>query len=343
MKAIIKATEDAGSLRVVDMPVPRPGEGEVLVQIKATSICYSDVSVLTNKYVGRKPIPLPMIMGHEGAGVIAEVGAGVAGRSVGERVVVEPIIGCGHCHACQIGSKNLCKGWEHIGLTCHGTFAEYITLPATQVHPIPDHLGFAEAALTEPLGLVVRSLEQSKPMVGETVAIIGPGALGLMHLMAYKAAGASKVIMVGLDQDCDRLKLAKELGADQIINLSQEDGKKAVLDATEGLGADIVVETANSPKATQLTFDLTAPRGRVVLFGLYPEAVFSPVNMLRNAVTVYGDVGAVSGQFVRAINWIASGKVDVGRLITNRFPLHEGPQAFECSKAGKAMKIVFEV
>lgn len=343
MKAIVKATEQAGSLALVDVPIPEPGPGQVLVQIRSASVCYSDVSILNNKYIGRKPVPIPLVMGHEGSGVIAALGPGVTQCEVGQRVAVEPIAGCGHCSACQTGFKTMCADWRHIGITCNGTFAEYVCVSVEQAHRIPDSLSFAEAALLEPLALVVRSLEQSKPLVGETVAILGPGALGIMHLLAYKAAGASTVILVGLDNDRPRLDIARELGADHVVNIDRQDPVQAILDVTNKRGADIVVETANSPKATQMAFNVAGPRGRVVLFGLYPEATISPVKMLRNGLTVYGDVGAISRQFLTAIRWMESGKVNVRPLISKRFSLTQCVEAFEVLRRCETVKIVFEM
>jgi threonine dehydrogenase-like Zn-dependent dehydrogenase len=218
-----------------------------------------------------------------------------------------------------------------------------VTLPAEQAHRIPDGVSFAEAALLEPLALVVRSLEQTQPMVGESVAILGPGSLGIMHLLAYKAAGASQVILVGLDQDRARLDLARRLGADHVVNADQQAPVQAVLDLTNQAGADMVVETANSPKATGMAFDMAAPRGRIALFGLYPEASFSPVKMLRKGLTAYGDVGAVSRQFLTAMRWMESGKVSVRDLITKRFRLDEGPAAIEAARRGDAVKVLFEM
>jgi threonine dehydrogenase-like Zn-dependent dehydrogenase len=343
MKAIIKATNEADSLQVVDMPTPRPGPGEVLVQIKATGICYSDVSVLNNTYKGRRPVPIPLIMGHEGAGVITELGIDVSGHKVGDRVALDPLSGCGKCLQCKNGFKNMCTGWEHIGLTCHGTFAEYIALPADLAHKMPDNMDFADAAFLEPLSLVVRSLEKAKLMVGETVAILGPGSLGMFHLQAFKAAGASKVIMIGLEQDRKRFDIARDLGADHIVNISREDPLEMVQAYTGGLGADIVIETANSPKATQLSFDLAAPRGRVILFGLYPEAFFSPVQMLRKGLTVFGDVAVLPQFFLTAMNWVVTGKVSVQKMITKRFSLDQAKEAFEAGSQGDTVKVLFEL
>jgi threonine dehydrogenase-like Zn-dependent dehydrogenase len=343
MKAIIKATGDAGSLQVAEMPTPKAGPEQIVVQIKATGICYTDVSILNNKYKGRRPVPVPVILGHEGAGVIAELGPGVRDHAVGDRVALEAISGCGKCLQCRTGFKNMCVDWEHIGITCHGTFAEYLVLPSELAHTMPDDMDFADAAFMEPLSLVVRSLEKVMPMVGETVAILGPGSLGMFHLQAFKAAGASKVIMVGLEQDRKRFAIAKDLGADHIINISEQDPVEAILEYTDGLGADIVVETASSAKATELTFDLAAPRARVVLFGLYPEANLSPLKMLRKGLTVFGDVALVPRQFLRAMNWVVSGKVSAQKMITKRFSLDQAEEAFEAQHLGETVKVLFEL
>lgn len=124
MKAIIKATKEAGSLEVRELPAPKPGRGEVLVQMKTTGICYTDFSLLNNRYKGRKPVPIPIVLGHEGAGIVIYVGEGVDHVSLGDRVGVEAVFGCGRCVNCINGYKNMCTDWGHIGLTCDGTFAD---------------------------------------------------------------------------------------------------------------------------------------------------------------------------------------------------------------------------
>jgi threonine dehydrogenase-like Zn-dependent dehydrogenase len=343
MKAIIKATEQAGSLQVADVPRPQPGPRDVLVRMKAAGICYSDVSILTNRYIGRKPVPIPLIMGHEGAGIVEEAGAEVQGLQPGTPVAFEVLSGCGKCEQCRIGFKNMCEDWEHMGITCHGTFAEYAVVPADLVHPMPEGMEFVEAAFLEPLSLTVRTLEYVRPLPGETVAILGPGALGMLHLQAFLSAGASMVAVVGLEQDRKRFELARSLGAHCIVNLSEQDPVQAIREATGGRGVDIVVETANSPNATRLAFDLAAARGRVILFGLYPEATFSPVTMLRKGLTVHGDVAILPKHFLRAMNWIATGKVDVKKLITRRFRLEEAQEAFDSLREGETVKVVFDI
>jgi 2-desacetyl-2-hydroxyethyl bacteriochlorophyllide A dehydrogenase len=343
MKAIIKADAEAGSLKVAEVEKPEAGPGEVLVRVRAAGLCNSDVSILNNKYKGRTPVPIPLIMGHEGAGEIAGTGSDVKGLDIGDRVAMEAISGCGSCYQCKSGFKNLCSNWSHIGITRSGVFAEYISVPASQVHKIADNVSFSQAAILEPLGLVVRSLEQSRPMVGETVAILGPGSLGIMHAMAYRAAGAGKIIIIGTGKDKKRLEIACSLGADHTINIDEADYIKSVSDITGGRGADIVVECTNSPKATEMTFEIAAARGRIVLFGLYPKACFDQVKLLRNKITVYGDVGQVSSQFMQAIRWLETGKIDAGKIITKTFSLDEAEDAFKAARECDLIKIVFEI
>ncbi|MCK4516512.1 MAG: alcohol dehydrogenase catalytic domain-containing protein, partial [Spirochaetaceae bacterium] len=150
MKAAIKARAEAGSLEVTDIPTPAAGPGDVLVKIHASGICYTDATILENKYIGRKPVPVPMVLGHEAAGEIVEVGPGIPSERVGERVALEPIAGCGRCHQCLIGKQNMCASWDHIGITRDGTFAEYIALPSRQAHPIADGVSYGVASMTEP-------------------------------------------------------------------------------------------------------------------------------------------------------------------------------------------------
>ena len=241
--------------------MPEPGPGEVLVKMKAAGICFSDFMILTNKYKGRVPVPIPMIMGHEGAGVVADVGKGVQHVKAGDKVGLNPLWGCGQCENCFNGHPNMCMTWRHLGITCDGTFAEYRAVPAFIACKLPDSVSPVDAAFIEPISLAVRTFEHVKPMLGDTVAIIGPGSIGLFHLQAFKSAGAAKIMVIGLDKDAKRFEIAKKLGADHIINGSKEDVVKRVRELTNGLGADIVVETANHPSTVPLAVNLAAAQG----------------------------------------------------------------------------------
>lgn len=343
MKAILKVKEDAGTMEVKELPIPEPGPGEILVQMKAAGICYSDMMILINKYKGRVPVPIPLIMGHEGAGIVAGVGKGVTHLKPGDKVGLNPLWGCNQCENCLNGYPNMCLQWRHLGITCDGTFAEYRVLPAFVAYRLPEGISMIDAAFLEPIGLTVRTLDHVKPRVGDTVAIIGPGSIGLFHLQAFKSAGASMVIVIGLDQDAKRFEIAKKLGADYIINGSKENVEKRVKEITNGLGVDIVVETANHPSTVPLSIKLAAARGRVVLFGLYPEANISPLALLRSGLTVIGDVGVLPGHFLRAIRWLEYRKVLAEPMITRRFKLDQAKEAFEAFSQGELVKVPFEM
>ncbi|RKX76877.1 MAG: hypothetical protein DRP87_10735 [Spirochaetes bacterium] len=343
MKAIVKADMKAGSYEVKDIPIPEPEPSELLIQIKATGLCYTDMSILKGEYKGRKPVPLPIIMGHEGAGIVAGVGEEVSGFKVGQRVGFEALDGCGKCYNCRTGNKNMCTDWNHIGITRDGTFAEYMIIAQTLVHPLPDTVDFADAALLEPLSLVVRSLEHVKPVIGESAVIVGPGSVGLLHLQALAAAGASKLIVVGLDVDRIRFGIAEKLGATHIVNASRENTIDAVLDITGGRGADIVIETASSPIVWDFLLDIVASKGRISSFGLYPESSFKPLALIRKGVTIYGDVAFLQRHFVRAIGWLESGKVSGQSLVTRRFSLDQAEEAFEAFRQKETVKCLFEL
>jgi len=343
MKAIVKYEDKPNAVKVMDMPKPKIGTQDVLVQVKATGLCYSDVSIMKGEYKGRKPVPIPVILGHEGAGVVAEVGKEVEGLRPGERVAFEALYGCGQCLMCKKGYKNMCPAWNHLGITRDGTFAEYVSVPSNLVHKISDHVSFADAALLEPLGLAVRSLTNVKPVLGESAVIIGPGSVGLLHLQALRAWGAGKIILVGIEKDRKRFEIAESLGADRCIYADKEDVVKAVQEETGGYGADIVIETASHPVVWDMILDLAAPRARVSVFGLYPEAKIKPIALIRKGITLLGDVAMLSSHYLTALNWLETKKVSPSKLVTKRFPLDSVDEAMKVFYGGETVKVLFEL
>jgi len=342
MKAVVKYSEEPGAYEVREVDVPKLGANDVMVQIKATAICGTDISILYNKYIGKKPVPIPMILGHEGAGIISDIGEEVNYLSIGDRVAIEPLRGCGQCIDCKLGNKNMCHDWEHLGITCDGTFAEYVVVPENSVHKLPENVSFQNASCLEPIGLTARSLEHVKPMLGDTAAIIGPGKIGLFHLQALKASGVSEIFIIGLDQDKKRFEIAEKLGASFIINGSKEDPIKKVMEITKGRGVDIVIETANSPKCFSMAIDLAGPKARVSTFGLYPEATIAPLSIIRKGLTICGDVALLTKHFIRAIRWIEIKKVLAEPVITRSFSLEQAEEAIRIFKEGTEGAIIFE-
>ena len=173
--------------------------------------------------------------------------------------------------------------------------------------------------------------------------VIGPGSVGLLHLQALKASGVDKVIVIGIEKDRQRFEIAESLGADVIVYSDKDDPVKAVMDATGGLGADVVIETANHPVVWDYLLDIVAARGRISTFGLYPEARIKPLALLRKGATIYGDVALLSKHFVRAIKWLETKKVSGEKLITKRFALDQMEEAFKVFRPGETIKVLFEV
>ena len=343
MLALVKGREEAEAPEVREVPVPSAGPGEVLVEIKAAGICYSDVMILRNQYTGRVPVPVPMVMGHEGAGVIAGLGKGVTNLEEGDRVGLNPSWGCGECPHCMDGHSNMCQSWRHLGITRDGTFSEYRVVPSWAACKLPDAVSMAEAAVLEPIMLAVRTLEHVRPRLGDSVAIIGPGSIGLFHLQAFKAAGASLVIVIGLEQDVRRLEIARTLGADHVVNASREDVVRRVRELTDGLGCDIVIEAANHPSTVGQAIDVARVYGRVMLFGLYPEATISPLTLMRRGVTVMGDVAGTLRWYQQAIRWVQYRKVIVEPLVTQRFRLDQPKEAFAAFHERRSVKVLFSM
>jgi threonine dehydrogenase-like Zn-dependent dehydrogenase len=298
--------------------------------------------MLKGSYVGRKPVPIPIIPGHEGAGVIADVGREVKEIEIGDRVAFEALEGCGHCLDCKLGNKNMCQNWEHLGLTRDGTFAEYIVVSQDVVHKLPEHISFRNASCLEPIGLTVRSLSNVKPALGDKAAIIGPGKIGLFHLQALKASGVSEIYVIGLDRDKNRFEIAEKLGATAIINGSKEEPIKKVMDITKGRGVDIVIETANSPKCFSMAIELAGTKGRVSTFGLYSEATIAPLSIIRKGLTIFGDVALLTKHFIRAIRWVEIGKVLAEPIITRSFSLEQAEEAIRVFNEGTEGAIILE-
>ncbi|MGI6777410.1 MAG: zinc-dependent alcohol dehydrogenase [Acetivibrionales bacterium] len=342
MKALVKCSDGPEEIKYKEVPKPELECEKVLVKVKSAAICHTDVMIINNEYKGRKPVPIPLILGHEGAGIVEETYSKNSIFKAGDRVAFEPLSGCRKCNNCKNGYTNMCTDWDHIGITCDGVFAEYVTIPERTIHKLPDEINFSDAALLEPTGLTARSIENVKPVLGDIAAVIGPGPIGLLHVQALKASGC-KVIVIGLEQDKYRLKVAEELGADLVINGSKVDPCESVNEYTNCQGVDIVIETASSPKALNTAFEIAGAKARVSAFGLYPEATVKFLNILRKGLTIYGDVGMLPRHFEKGIKWMKNGDILAKPLITHRYKLEEGVEAFRNLKNGNVIKAIFEM
>lgn len=340
MNAGVKFADGPGNFAVQDIPMPVPGAGDVLIEVKSTAVCGVDGALYDWLYKGRFPVRTPLVLGHECSGVIVEAGSGVSGLKKGERVTVESIIGCGHCYYCQRAMPNLCPQWDHVGITFDGTFAEYIKVPAKAVHRLPDAVSFAQGALVEPLSITVHTFDRIKLMLGDTVLIIGPGVQGLLHTQAARAYGASKIIVMGLARDANRLEKAKAFGADHVIFADQVDAVEQVLQLTGGVGADVVIEVGGTPEAFKLAMLSVRGGGQVASLGYANYGEVEPLRLARQQITILGVMAFLPKHFEYALQWIEKGKVDVEALVSHHLGLDEIETGITLMKDKIATKVL---
>jgi L-iditol 2-dehydrogenase len=247
MKAVVKYGKGKGMIEMRDLPEPEIGPDEVLIEVKAVSVCGSDLHIFHDTH----PYWPPVVLGHEFSGVIAQVGEAVSGWKIGDRVVSETRTGaCGVCYTCQSGFPQVCDRKRAYGIGLNGAFAKYVAGPAKLLHNLPDNIPFDVAAMTEPIAVCVTSIvERCGLQVGESVIVTGPGPIGLISVAVAKAAGAKTILITGRSSDEGiRFEKARELGADETINVDKTDPIKKALELTNGLGADLLIEASGGPR-----------------------------------------------------------------------------------------------
>jgi len=315
-------------LEIADFPAPEPGPDEVLVRVEACGICGSDVHGYDGSSGRRIP---PIVMGHEAAGTVAAVGANVKGHAVGDRVTFDSTVFCGTCIFCQRGDVNLCDNRQVIGVSCgdyrrHGAFAEYVAIPQRILYHLPDNLSFAEAAMLEAASVALHAVRVSEVKDGETTLVIGAGMIGLLTLQAARALGCARVMIA--DIDASRLELARNVGADEILDSSGAELVAEVLKRTEGRGVDLAFEAVGRNETVNTAIDCTRKGGTVTLIGnIQPEVALPLQKVVTRQLRLQGSC-ASAGEYPQAIELIANGKIVVSPLITAIARLEEGPRWF---------------
>lgn len=330
-------------VRVEEVPTPVPGAGEILMKIEAAAICGTDIRMITS---GAKGIDAehPRTLGHEFAGTVYALGAGVTGYSIGQRVAMAPNFGCGICDQCVSGNVHLCKDYLAPGINLDGGFAEYCIIPAPAVRGgnlcvLDDHVSFEEGAINEPLSCVCNGFEQARIHPGDYVLVIGSGPIGIMHSALALMAGA--VVYLN-DISAQRLEAAKEIYP--ALHTVVGDPKQAVLEATNGRGADVIITACPVPSAQAEALELAAVGGRVIFFGGVP-ADKEPVSINTNLIhykqlIVSGSTRASITQYRKTLRYISTGVLDVKSLITAKFPLTELQKGIDLAKRGIGLKNV---
>ncbi|MFD5820135.1 zinc-dependent alcohol dehydrogenase family protein [Streptomyces sp. NPDC127038] len=326
MKAAV--IESAGRAVVSEVPDPTPGPREVVVEVAACGLCGTDLHILQGEFAPE----LPIVPGHEFAGVVVGVGTRVTELAVGDRVAVDPSLHCHECRYCRTGHGNLCERWAAIGVTTAGGAAQYATAPAANCVKLPEHVAVQDAALIEPLSCAVRGYDVLRSRLGAHVLVYGSGTMGLMMLELAKRTGAARVDVV--DVNPERLATARLLG------VSGAAADPAELDRPQGW--DVVVDATGNAAAIQDGLGRVAKAGTFLQFGVADYATrvtVDPYRIYNQEITITGSM-AVLHSFERAAELFAAGVLDPSVLISDRLPLASYPQALDRFASGLGRKIV---
>ena len=348
MKAIVMNGPDNISLEMVDIPVP--GENEVLCRIEAVTICGSDPKFIKGDTIGSWPPYLPFVLGHEWSGTVAETGKNAAHLKKGDRVAGEAHSGCGFCENCLKGRYNLClnygneeAGHRHYGHKSTGAYAQYGVFKAKSLTLLPENISFAEGSIIDAAGTCLHLFDQTGISPGGTVAVIGPGPIGLIAAKTAKSMGASKVIMIGRGK---RLEFAAEKTAEYTVNFENEDVVEKVMSITGGIGADEVFECSGAAGTLNQAVQIARKGGKVGIVGMPPPGNLEKIDnrkLIIDEISVYGS-RANPNVSKRLLSMISSGVIDIKDLITHHFSIDEYEKAFDyfINRKEGALKVIIE-
>jgi 2-desacetyl-2-hydroxyethyl bacteriochlorophyllide A dehydrogenase len=335
MKAVVVDAPNEVAYR--ELPEPTVGAGDVLVRSRAAGLCRTDIEMMTGVFTDPRWVRFPLIPGHEWAGTVVDVGAGVESVRVGDRVVCEGFIVCHRCRRCRSGETQWCERIEALGFTRPGGYAELVAVPERIVHRLPEHVSFDAGVLVEPASVVLRGLEKARPEPGEAVGVIGVGTLGALAIALLALHSPSRIVAFGVRDE--ELELAQRLGATDILLAG--DG------TPEAEELDLVVETAGATVAVELATQLCRPGGRAVLLGIAGEGrtLTLPSDLLVSKdIALIGSIAYPASTWSRVVALLADGVLDLDPVVTHRFPISELEDALRLmdDRRGIVAKIVLE-
>lgn len=330
MKAGLLIGLNEFDVREIEKPVPGPNE--VLIKVKAAGICGSDIHKMQSEW----KYALPMVMGHEFAGVVEEVGLAVQQVQAGDRVAVAPLIPCQECPYCRAGKYQLCTHYSMIGSQRYGGFAEYVVVPEENVLNIGEQISFEEAAMIEPLAVAAHGVLGLDVQLGDTVAVFGLGTIGILSAQWLWLAGAKKII--GIDLDQNKLEAAKKYGVTDTINVMREPLEERIRELTDGLGVDIALECAGSVITEEQCLMVTKKGGKIGYQGIaYSDVILRQTafeNIFRREYSIKGFWNSYSAPFpgkewLHTIDFLEQKRIEVKSLISHRFSLDQLQEAFD--------------
>ena len=335
-------------LRLEERPLPAIGSDEVLLKVISTGICGTDLRILHGAH-RKYPAGTVRIPGHEVVGEIADMGRDVVGHYVGQRVVIAPNYGCGHCRQCVAGHNNRCANYGAIGITLDGAFAEYVRIPGPMIAqgdliPVDPSVAPAVAALVEPFACVVRGQDPLHIGPGDVVLVMGAGPIGTMHAMLARLKGARRVIVSDLIPS--RLEQVARLAADRTVNIAEEDLSAVVMEESNGEGADAIIVATAAHQAQEDALHLAAIGGRINYFGGLPKdrptITFNSNVVHYKELVVTGTTACSTSDCWRAAAIVSSGRLELSELVSGRFALVQIREAFEAAESKNALKIVVQ-
>jgi threonine 3-dehydrogenase len=337
MKALSKL-EAAPGLTMNQVEKPAIGHNDLLIKIKKTAICGTDIHIWKWDDWAQKTIPVPMHVGHEYVGTVVEIGSEVQGFKIGDRVSGEGHITCGHCRNCRAGRRHLCRNTVGVGVNRPGAFAEYLVLPAFNAFPIPDDISDDLAAIFDPFGNAVHTA-LSFNMVGEDVLITGAGPIGIMAVAIAKHVGARHVVITDVNEY--RLDLARKMGATRAVNVLKEDLKDVMADLKMTEGFDVGLEMSGNPQAFRTMLETMQHGGKVALLGIPPADTAIDWNqVIFKGLEIKGIYGREMFEtWYKMVALIQSG-LDITPIITHHFHVDEFEQGFEAMLSGQSGKVI---
>ena len=326
MKAVL--IERPHQVAWTEIDAPRAGPGEVVVQSRVAGVCRTDLEMLHGGLTDPRWVRFPLVPGHEWSGTVSELGDGVTGFSVGDRVVCEGMIPCNRCVRCKEGETQLCLNYDQIGFTRAGGYGQYVCVPGHVVHKLPDTVSFAAGVLVEPASCVLRGLERARPRPGESVGIIGIGTLGAVGIALARLYAPGVLVAYGIRGD--ELDFAFRLGVDGTVHVVEDDPVAATHRLCGG-GLDLVIETAGSAEAVELATRLVRPGGRVVLLGIAGEGRVLELpadRIMFGDMDVIGSCSYSTAVWSRVVRLLERGLLELDPIVTHRFPAERFEDAF---------------
>jgi len=339
MKALIKAKAREG-IWLEDIAIPEVGHNDVLVKVKKTAICGTDIHIYNWDEWAQKTIPVPMAVGHEFAGEIVEIGSEVQGLKIGTRVSAEGHVTCGHCRNCRAGQRHLCRNTLGIGVNRQGSFAEYVSVPATNICPLPDAISDNFGAILDPLGNATHTVLEFD-LVGEDVLITGAGPIGIMAVAIARHVGARNIVITDVNKY--RLDLARQMGATRVVDVSHEKLRDVMdeLNMTEGF--DVGLEMSGVPTAFNDMLHTINHGGKIALLGIMPSGTgIDWDQVIFKGLEIHGIYGRKMFETWYKMIAMLEGGLDISPILTHHFAIDDFQKGFDIMRSGQSGKVILD-